>query len=38
MLNEYEFNDIVTLQMVIETLQRAEMLMQVVDEVQKSNI
>ena len=36
MLNEYEFNDIVTLQMVIETLQRAEMLMQVVDEVQKA--
>ena len=29
LLNEYEFNDIVTLQIVIETLQRAGMLMQV---------
>ena len=35
-LNEYEFNDIVTLQIVIETLQRAEMLMQVVEEVRKA--
>lgn len=36
MLNEYEFNDIVTIQVVIETLQRAEMLMQVVDEVKRA--
>ena len=36
LLNEYEFNDIVTLQIVIETLQRAEMLMQVVEEVRKA--
>ena len=35
LLNEYEFNDIVTLQIVIETLQRAGMLMQVVDEVER---
>lgn len=35
-LNEYEFNDIVTLQIVIETLQRAGMLMHVVDEVRKA--
>ena len=35
-LNEYEFNDIVTLQIVIETLQRAEMLMQVVEEVRRA--
>lgn len=36
LLNEYEFNDIVTLQIVIETLQRAGMLMQVVDEVERA--
>lgn len=36
LLNEYEFNDIVTLQIVIDTLQRAEMLMQVVEEVRKA--
>lgn len=35
-LNEYVFNDIVTLQTVINTLQRAEMLMQVVQEVRKA--
>lgn len=35
-LNEYEFNDIVTMQIVIETLQRAEMLMQVVEEVKRA--
>ena len=35
-LTEYEFNDIVTLINVIETIQRAEMLMRVADEVQKS--
>lgn len=35
-LNEYEFNDIVTLINVVETIQRAEMLMRVADEVQKS--
>lgn len=35
-LNEYEFNDIVTLQIVIKTVQRAEMLMQVVEEVRKA--
>ena len=36
LLNEYEFNDIVALQIVIETLQRAGMLMQVVDEVERA--
>ena len=36
LLNEYEFNDIVTLQNVIVAIQRAEMVMNVVDEVQKS--
>lgn len=36
LLNEYEFNDIVTLQIVIETLQRAGMLVQVVDEVERA--
>lgn len=35
-LNEYEFNDIVTLENVIIALQRAEMVMKVVEEVQKS--
>ena len=35
-LNEYEFNDIVTLQNVIIAIQRAEMVMKIVDEVQKS--
>lgn len=34
-LNEYEFNDIVTLDNVIGVLQRAEMVMQIVDEIQK---
>ena len=34
-LNEYEFNDIVTLQNVIEAIQRAEMVMKIVDEVQR---
>ena len=33
-LNEYEFNDIVTLQNVVLAIQRAEMVMQVVDEIQ----
>ena len=33
-LNEYEFNDIVTLQNVILTIQRAEMVMRIVDEIQ----
>ena len=33
-LNEYEFNDIVTLDNVITSIQRAEMVMKVVDEVQ----
>ena len=36
MLNEYEFNDMVTLQIIIETLQRVEMLMRIADEVRKS--
>ena len=36
MLNEYEFNDMVTLQMIIETIQRIEMLMRIADEVKKS--
>lgn len=35
-LTEYEFNDIATLDMVIELIQRIEMLMKVADEVQKS--
>ena len=34
-LNEYEFNDIVTLQNVIEAIQRAEMVMRIVDEIQR---
>lgn len=34
-LNEYEFNDIVTLDNVITCIQRAEMVMKVVEEVQK---
>ncbi len=33
-LNEYEFNDIVTLENVINAIQRAEMVMKVVEEVQ----
>jgi len=35
LLNEYEFNDIVTLENVITAIQRAEMVMKIVDEVQK---
>ena len=35
-LNEYEFNDIVTLENVITAIQRVEMVMRMVDEVQKS--
>ena len=35
-LNEYEFNDIVTLENVIVAIQRAEMVMKVVDEVQRA--
>lgn len=35
LLNEYEFNDIVTLENVIVALQRAEMVMMVADEVRK---
>ena len=34
-LNEYEFNDIVTLENVISVIQRAEMVMQIVAEIQK---
>lgn len=34
-LNEYEFNDIVTLDNVISVLQRAEMVMQIVEEIQR---
>ncbi len=33
LLNEYEFNDIVTLQNVIDCIQRAEMILKIVDEV-----
>ena len=33
-LNEYEFNDIVTLENVIVAIQRAEMVMRIVDEIQ----
>ena len=36
LLNEYEFNDIVTLEIVINAIQRAEMVMKVVEEVQKA--
>ena len=35
-LNEYEFNDIVTLDNVITVIQRAEMVMQIADEIQKN--
>lgn len=35
-LDEYEFNDISTLKIVIETIQRIEMLERIADEVQKS--
>lgn len=34
-LNEYEFNDIVTLDNVITAIQRAEMVMEIVDEIKK---
>ena len=34
-LNEYEFNDIVTLKNVIEASQRAEMVMKIVEEIQR---
>lgn len=34
-LNEYEFNDIVTLDNVLVVIQRAEMVMRIVDEIQK---
>lgn len=34
-LNEYEFNDIVTIENVITAIQRAEMVMKMVDEVQR---
>ena len=36
LLNEYEFNDIVTLENVIVCIQRAEMVMNVADEVQRA--
>ena len=36
LLNEYEFNDIVTLENVIMAIQRAEMVMRIVDEIQKN--
>lgn len=36
MLNEYEFNDIVTLDIVITCLQRVEMVMQIAEEVKRS--
>ena len=36
MLNEYEFNDIVTLENVIIAIQRAEMVMKIVDEVKRN--
>ena len=35
LLNEYEFNDIVTLENVISVLQRAEMVMQIVNEIDR---
>lgn len=34
-LNEYEFNDIVTLDNVLSVIQRAEMVMRIVDEIQR---
>ena len=34
-LNEYEFNDIVTLKNVIDVIQRAEMVMRIADEIKK---
>ena len=37
-LNEYEFNDIVTLDNVINCIQRAEMVMKVVEEVKKGEV
>ena len=33
-LNEYEFNDIVTLENVIVAIQRAEMVMRIVEDIQ----
>jgi len=36
LLNEYEFNDIVTLENVVTAIQRAEMVMKMVDEVQRA--
>ena len=36
LLNEYEFNDIVTLQNVIVCIQRAEMILKVIDEVKRA--
>ncbi|MBP3503291.1 MAG: DNA integrity scanning diadenylate cyclase DisA [Clostridia bacterium] len=36
LLNEYEFNDIVTLQNVVVCIQRAEMVLKVVDEVKRA--
>ena len=36
LLNEYEFNDIVTLQNVIDCIQRAEMILKVADEVNRA--
>lgn len=36
LLNEYEFNDIVTLENVISSIQRAEMVLKVVEEVKKA--
>lgn len=35
-LNEYEFNDIVTLDNVLTVIQRAEMVMEIADEIQKN--
>ena len=34
-LNEYEFNDIVTLENVVIAIQRAEMVMRIVEEIQR---
>ena len=34
-LNEYEFNDIVTLENVVIAIQRAEMVMKIVEEIQR---
>lgn len=38
LLNEYVFNDIVTLENVIVAIQRAEMVMRIAEEIKRTNI